>query len=83
MKLDVTLPEFCGALWSEAAPHLISVPLSLKRISIGSQWGAGALLHNYAGSGIVMAQLGHEQGPQGRDRKLKAQEGLQGLRRKQ
>lgn len=51
MKLDVTLPEFCGTLWSEAAPHLTSVPLSLKRISMGPQWGAGALLHNYAGSG--------------------------------
>lgn len=43
MKLDITLPEFCGTLWSEAALHLTSVPLSLKRISMGSQWGAGAL----------------------------------------
>lgn len=56
--------------------YLISVPLSLKRASVGSQWEAETLLNNYASSGSWGMDVG-------RYRELRAQERLQGLRRKQ
>lgn len=70
-----------GILWDSLARgflYLISVPLSLKRASVGSQWEAEALLDD-----CQLRQLGHGCGPQGRYKELRAKERLQALRRKQ